>query len=986
MAHTSSTDTELHNRRPNKHMSWLPPDPRGEVGNCSPYSNTVTILQKIEMCHRDLHNRQADWVSDTFQAYVIQAVEEAGHCPYDVFKYVYDKKDEPGIFQGLLERLVLVNYRFVGKHGWFSRGVLVDAFQTVMYHSLIQFKKLPGAFSSLLAQDLPDRSTVEHTGDVPTHCALMITTIDGGIQFATPTFPATRCPPARRRHVKVSHVGDKLYLNGVQQTTNGRHVLWSSKVSDTRFVYIESIYTFSRGARKSSRGAATPPQLTEMQIIMMETTDDSTAMNYTRLLNNAEMVGHVKTYADKGQTPPMAAITKDDIVIFILNLGPLRTVTYDLNDTVTMPDDTVVQKGAFSQQNYKYPLFAELEATLPDVNMEFLPQGSTINISDKRVLCGRLVISSRSNDQDPCHPNRFLERFCGQQVIRQEQRGVVSTSLQFFYEINISSTLTATCTIGGVSSAFHPCILDERPPRNTDDTFDRKYSAHQYVVGLERGATGREQTLMFWRGKNKDTPLQVQIFDNKIILAMIRPGRTARNFSMHANYIRCLKPCLVGEATAGLNMYGHARKHESFKHAFNPSLGLIKGGKSLMVVMRHTEDVVKWTKANTLVAEMVDFGEGGYSVRHQTVIDAGSARVVNTAPGEHNGVRKLEKGIVDPRLLDVNGELYILFNSLLSESEAHGETRLRASTSPPSGKSRLYMRKLTSDFLKSTPDDKDFAMPFCHLNARSDEEKNWSPFVDTDGKVSFIYSISPLAIYEVEDDASQEPRTYENCVRKQSIDLPYPLLHALKQSNLSLRGGSGGIAYGDDFLFVGHAFQSNPDPESKFIRPCFPDYIVGEAVYTGVNETRNQHYDGMYWVFFYVMGKDKTAWVPSPNDASVDEKEYWRVKQISMCSQLPGRTSPYPKIAFPTGLVAVDGGYNVAFGEWDSSCVLTFVSEQFMKAILKPVEVLDVQSYVTDCALFESLLLDYTGVAVPTDVDGDSYVGKGNGKGKRKMM
>lgn len=948
------TTTEAHNARPNKHLYWRAPEVAAEARFSKPYWEVESVMDLVRNLYRGLKSRSdlgASWAPGSFQEAVIKTVVQRGYFPNDLLEYVSRKSlKRPVLIGGLLKRLKDLNISIFASQGWSSRGILSKVF-------VEEYDRLPGVFSSVFAHDIPESYTndlvTKYTGYISSHCAVLRNVESIGIRVARQRM--RRVINQEIVFTSVLHANGTLYINGEKQTGEGKKVLWCSKVSDTRLVYIESVFSHRFGERSTSRRAAPQRRLEKknMEIIVLD--KEEGGISYRRLQVHDDIFHHVTRYLDKTEAPPMAAIREGETVVFILELCPIHTITYDLNDTVSEDGEEVVKNGKMYTADEKYSLFADLEKNLPHTTMTFLPQCSTVNISNKHVLCGRLEVTSTSADRYACHPNRFLERFTPLQVSDS-----YSSSLQFFYEIVVKS---GKCSLGGVSSAFHPCLVDESPGPPTllkttlhiDETFDHKYSAHQYVIGLEPGREGRKQTLLFWRGESKS--VLVQVFDNSVILAMIRPGRTVRNFSMHANYIRCLQPSLLRTTpNSSMDMYGHRRENSNHGKAFNPSIALLNsnGNKNdFLVVMRSTEDIVKWNTYNYLVAEHVTFSKhGGYKVTKQESISQVKA---NGVDGESETT--LTNGIVDARLLKKGEELYFLFYASLSEDQVlkenlmRADRRLRRIDSP--ARTRVYMQQVGG---LMDGGQIEVALPFCHTTARSSDEKNWSPFYAPRG-LKFIYTISPLVVYRAtsSNNLSGTHVGYDNCKREESIDFPPAFLHALRQSNLSLRGGSGGVKYGKDFLFVGHAFQSNPDPGRKNIKPCFPDYIVGEAA--TLEETRNREYDGMYWIFFYVVGKDKLF----TNYDGGELPGKWRIKKISACSQLPGRRSPYPKIAFPTGLAALPcKGFAVSFGEWDTSSVMTYVSGAFMEAILKPVEILDVQSYATDCALFESLLLDYS--------------------------
>lgn len=833
-------------------------------------------------------------------------------------------------------------FRSMSTRGWLPRLVYSRLFNTIFRDELAPDDILYNHFLKFYLQHLAAFSSVSPTNLLLNHYQ----------------FDINQCRNVKHlarikvgMHVLILCHDENGLVLGTMKVLSNKKIIWCCKVSESEFVIAHSVGV-SRPSRKSSRSGQSSTLSSTLEMTLFKTSSGEllpTTLNISdkfrdEIVYPLQHEGNISAFSDVNN------------IIFVTNLHPLHTVTYIRNKEANgsiMHEDVVKERKS-------YELFQNLSAFQESGSMEILPQSAAINENGNIILCGKMVF----HDKNGCAPNAFIENFGYRDVGTYTE--VVTTTLQFFYRLEKRNGYQIT----GVSSAFHPSLPDESVTIYPGDKFVNRYSVKQTVVGLD---ASRGTTLLFWNGtsntKNNLFETQLQVLDQDLIYSIISSKRKSiRNFSLHANYFRALKP----------NMVRHKRSPDLMKHfymvgarrtsgkedrkevkstAFNATIQNMSNGR-LFVLMRQTEDVFSWDKPNELVVEIGSFD--------RTNLDYKALETKVVPPGDTSG-------IMDARLIHVPGAVYgnfyVIYYTNLNTAEVETENKNRQTRGLPSledsVRSRMYIQK--GNWLK----DKNIAhtngggipTPFCHYRSRSATEKNWSVFVTGKGdldfstnmppseRVKFIMSIDPLIVYCASKVGTNSVEFQEDCPREKSVNLPLEFSYMLQQNRLDLRGGSCGVPYGQegDFLFVGHALQK-ADRKQKTIIPCFPDYFVGEwhsweKKSNRRKDIRRAEYDQMYWVFFYVVGKDVS--------------NRWKVKQMSMCSQLHGRSVPYPKIAFASGLTRVENGYNVAFGEWDQSSVFTFLSNDFMEAILRPTEELDNQSYVADCALFESLLLDY---------------------------
>ena len=154
-------------------------------------------------------------------------------------------------------------------------------------------------------------------------------------------------------------------------------------------------------------------------------------------------------------------------------------------------------------------------------------------------------------------------------------------------------------------------------------------------------------------------------------------------------------------------------------------------------------------------------------------------------------------------------------------------SHLKATAPICAGEGRVIYTKVTSDgasrVYENSIDLKGDEKELCH-SLSSRYEKNWGCF-GRDGagpldRYFIVYSIFPLRIFEV--------RNRSECTEVQSVLREYPNFDRIEkmwvderglEDTSIFRGGSRGISFGDEYLFVGHVTLSD--------RHCFPH--SGEA-------------------------------------------------------------------------------------------------------------------------------------------------------------
>ena len=343
---------------------------------------------------------------------------------------------------------------------------------------------------------------------------------------------------------------------------------------------------------------------------------------------------------------------------------------------------------------------------------------------------------------------------------------------------------------------------------------------------------------------------------------------------------------------------------------FNPSISRIDDNTYMTVWRKFDGNIRDWIGVNSVSME-------------KATVEVVDSRLVYTRIGEsitiHPGP-SASKG-EDPRILSVNNCTIMVVNDEVDDSIPK-ENRVR----------RMYIQNLTSGNNYYT---------FCH-NISNTFEKNWGLFF-VDGLLHFVYNVDPFTVGCVREESCPLDRDVEGCRLLPSMNIPSQLKVIFDQSKLHIRGGTPGIKVSDsEYLFVGHAVQGTQEG-------CFPSEII-QRYLKSTDDTWHENYPKLYTIFFYTIGKNG---------------EYWELKRISCCSQLPGKILNQTKIVFPCGLDTADldwendgrteKSFVVSYGEKDDAGILCAMTSNFLQFILRPVSEWNVNNYVIDINYFANI-------------------------------
>lgn len=135
----------------------------------------------------------------------------------------------------------------------------------------------------------------------------------------------------------------------------------------------------------------------------------------------------------------------------------------------------------------------------------------------------------------------------------------------------------------------------------------------------------------------------------------------------------------------------------------------------------------------------------------------------------------------------------------------------------------------------------------------------------------------------------------------------------------TFRGGTRGIEFGEEHLFVGHVTLHRD-------RPCFPNwYTHPDPIPDKTKPTR------MYFVFFYTIKFNNGI---------------FSISRMSSCFQPPSPNGPHT-IVFPAGIaVREPSEIIVSYGENDNDCRLTSYTKDEVNTLLAPVDSWNINNYV----------------------------------------
>jgi len=234
-----------------------------------------------------------------------------------------------------------------------------------------------------------------------------------------------------------------------------------------------------------------------------------------------------------------------------------------------------------------------------------------------------------------------------------------------------------------------------------------------------------------------------------------------------------------------------------------------------------------------------------------------------------------------------------------------------------SGKYRVFVRNITEDGLGEP-------VPLCHDKSTS-LEKNWGPFDwREDGSFLIAYSVLPLRIFRF------DPKTLSCTDQTVVSDVPLAIERVSDvfgfEKPFPFRGGTRGVPFYDEFLFVGHTTQHT--------NRCFPDFLTSiHHDDKSSDPFRKGSYRRMYYSYFFTIRRDHGI---------------WRVSRMSACFQPDTGMAdlPFPKVVFPVGLVIENDNVTVSYGVNDQHCFLTTYPREYVNFMLKPINVWNENNYV----------------------------------------
>ena len=204
----------------------------------------------------------------------------------------------------------------------------------------------------------------------------------------------------------------------------------------------------------------------------------------------------------------------------------------------------------------------------------------------------------------------------------------------------------------------------------------------------------------------------------------------------------------------------------------------------------------------------------------------------------------------------------------------------------------------------------------CH-NLSSVYEKNWGVFALHRQSGFIVYSVIPLRIFKFSRDECVEVnnviRNYENF---DNIEKMWNPTRDSRGTSI-FRGGSRGILWGREYLFIGHITLHRGYPTH-----CFPEFV------TQINE--NTTYPRMYYMYFYTI--------------KIENGEF-SLSRMSSCFQ-PPTPNIYTKIIFPVGISEKDGTIYVSYGLEDKDCLITSYLSEEVDVLLAPVSDWNEKNYV----------------------------------------
>lgn len=512
----------------------------------------------------------------------------------------------------------------------------------------------------------------------------------------------------------------------------------------------------------------------------------------------------------------------------------------------------------------------------------------------EHIFVGHVTLHSKNG----CFPVNFIDRNVRNSYSRQY--------FMFFYTVGKHSN--GKYGVWHMSSCFQI---------NTGDF--RKIT---FAPGLCR--TDDRQLVVTYGIDDKECGLTYIAFDD--VKNMLKPVESwnVENYVFHSNYQNMLYA--LSRTSTDMKLMIDVHIHGNMKAlcymdtnshgCFNASMAYDEQNESLIIVSRKLHDVRHWSGSNEMQIQIVQL-----KVYRDTIFFTELTEKVLLKIGISEALGE------DPRVM-MNGDddALLFFNDVIQDGSEKG-------------KRRMFFVGLSLPIDSQSGISK--ICDLCHSLSTKDIEKNWSPFIceddNSDEHLFFVQNIAPvLQIGRINEDHSCR---IENCT-----PLPLDLVKALKVAGVALRGGSAGIKITNTkYLFVGHGVSDR-------VGACFPDQEMQNKLIEHGADAHEINYPKLYTIFFYTI-------------EMVGFPQVWRLSEISCCSHLPGKRKHYTKIVFPCGIVRVKTGLDsnkksiiVSYGDSDkqnSYCVMT---EEFLKYILRPVEIWNELNYMVDINLFENIL------------------------------
>ena len=234
----------------------------------------------------------------------------------------------------------------------------------------------------------------------------------------------------------------------------------------------------------------------------------------------------------------------------------------------------------------------------------------------------------------------------------------------------------------------------------------------------------------------------------------------------------------------------------------------------------------------------------------------------------------------------------------------------------------------------------DTEIELCH-SLSSSYEKNWGCFgrkseEGRPGDYFIVYSVIPLRIFKVENytQCAELPSVrlgyaYENPRENIVVKKEYPNFERIERMYRDerdrrgtgiFRGGTRGIKFGDEYLFVGHVTLH------KANEACFPNWFMSR------NAT-NSRSGRMYFMYFFTVRLANGM---------------FKLSRVSSCFQPPSLGS-FHKITFPCGIAYAGNDEEevvVSFGRDDSDCLMTTYATTKVNTMLAPVGFWSRDNYV----------------------------------------